>query len=79
MLPAADGNQLPQAAATIIEELTILFAPHTNARRIMVLDDYGRGNKTTEGNAFEQSVFCGLSTFHSQHGVKVAYVDFKTI
>jgi len=74
-----DGDHLPEAAATIIEELTILISPPTNARHIMVLDDYGRGNETVNGDAFKQSVFSRLHALHTRHGVNVGYVDFKTI
>lgn len=76
---AADGDHLPQAAQSIINLLTLLASPPTNARHILVLDDYGRGTETASGDAFKQSVFSGLNALHNQQGLAVGYVDFKTI
>ncbi|KIJ37178.1 carbohydrate esterase family 16 protein, partial [Sphaerobolus stellatus SS14] len=68
------------AAQTIIDQITLLTQPPTNARHFLVLDDYGRGSESTAGDAFKQKYFTGLFTLSKKiSGFKVAFVDFKTI
>jgi len=76
-----DGTaNLPAAAQTIIDQITLLTKPPTNARSFLILDDYGRGGESTAGDAFKQKYFSGLNTLRSSiSGLKVAFVDFKTI
>jgi len=76
-----DGNaNLPVAAQTIIDQITILTQPPTNARSFLVLDDYGRGSESASGDAFKQKYFTGLLNLSQKiSGFKVAFVDFKTI
>ncbi|CAA7263438.1 unnamed protein product [Cyclocybe aegerita] len=87
-----DGDHMPAAAQTLLDQIAILASPPTNARNIMVLDVYGRGTVAPQGESFKQTVFHGLETLHlgtfnssttQQHGripkLNVAYVDFSTI
>ncbi|KAJ7143918.1 carbohydrate esterase family 16 protein, partial [Mycena epipterygia] len=73
-----DGNHLLQAAAELITQIQQLAAAPTNAKNILVLDDYGRGTHAATGDAWKQAVFNGLSTLRAQ-GLNVAYVDFAPL
>ncbi|KAJ7143907.1 carbohydrate esterase family 16 protein [Mycena epipterygia] len=73
-----DGNHLPQAAAELLTQIQQLTAAPTNAKNILVLDDYGRGTHAATGDAWKQAVFSGLSTLRAQ-GLNVAYVDFAPL
>ncbi|GJJ13571.1 hypothetical protein Clacol_007826 [Clathrus columnatus] len=77
----ADGiGNLPKAANTIIEQVTLLTRPPTNARSFLVLDDYGRGTESVAGDAFKQQYYTGLYNLsRTIPGFKAAFVDFKTI
>ena len=83
-LPSAQGNELPGAAEDLLGLIDVLIAPPYNARQIMVLDDYGRGNHTTDGDAYKKTVFDGLNARHKaaqkKHEVlNVAYIDFAPL
>ncbi|KAJ7226672.1 carbohydrate esterase family 16 protein [Mycena pura] len=73
-----DGNHLPQAAADLLAQIQQLAAAPTNAKNIVVLDDYGRGSHSATGDAWKQAVFNGLSTLRAQ-GLNVAFVDFAPL
>ncbi|KAJ6545079.1 carbohydrate esterase family 16 protein, partial [Mycena vulgaris] len=73
-----DGNHLPQAAANLLAQIQRLAAAPTNAKNILVLDNYGRGSHASTGDAWKQAVFQGLSTLRAQ-GLNVAFVDFAPI
>ncbi|KAJ7254774.1 hypothetical protein C8J57DRAFT_1236503 [Mycena rebaudengoi] len=75
---STDGNHLPQAAAGLLTQIKQLAAAPTNAKNIIVLDDYGRGSHSTNGDAFKQAVFAGLSPLRAQ-GLNVAFVDFAPL
>ncbi|KAF8578145.1 carbohydrate esterase family 16 protein [Ramaria rubella] len=78
---STDGTaNLPVAAQTIIDQITLLTKPPTNARSFLVLDEYGRGSESMAGDAFKQQYFTGLNTLSKLiPGFKVAFIDFKTI
>lgn len=78
---AVDGTaNLPLAAQTIIEQITLLTRQPTNARHFLVIEDYSRGSPTTAGEAFKQQYFSGLNTLvQTIPGFRVAFVDLKTI
>jgi hypothetical protein len=76
--PVADGNHLPQAAASLLGQIQQLAAAPTNAKNFVVLDDYGRGSHAATGDAWKQAVFNSLSTLRAQ-GLNVAYVDFAPL
>jgi len=73
-----DGNHLPQAASEVIAQIQKLAASPTNGKNFLVLDNYGRGSQSTNGDAWKQAVFSGLSTLRSQ-GLNVAFVDFAPL
>jgi len=85
-----DGDHMPpQAAQTLLDQIQILASPPTNARNFMVLDVYGRGTTAPSGEAFKQTIYTGLSTFH-QTGLQtngsidpvrlnISYIDFANI
>ncbi|KAJ7192091.1 carbohydrate esterase family 16 protein [Mycena pura] len=75
---ATDGNHLPQAAADLLSLIQQLTAPPTNAKQILVVDDYGFGTHAAIGDAWKQAVFTGLSTLRAQ-GLNVAFVDFAPL
>ncbi|KAJ6496258.1 carbohydrate esterase family 16 protein [Mycena sanguinolenta] len=75
---SVDGNHLPQAAAELLAQIQQLAAAPTNAKNILVLDDYGRGTHSTTGDAWKQAVFSGLSTLRAK-GLNVAFVDFAPL
>jgi len=76
-----DGTaNLPLAAQTIINEITLLTQAPTNARSFLVIDDYGFGSETVAGDAFKKQYFNGLATLQQQiPGFRVAFVDLKTL
>lgn len=70
------------AAQVLLEQIKILSSPPTNARNFMVLDVYGRGTTAPSGEAFKQTIYSGLSDFHTTTNstkLNVSYVDFATI
>ncbi|KZV77468.1 carbohydrate esterase family 16 protein [Peniophora sp. CONT] len=78
------GNELPAAAVDLLGLVDVLMAPPYNARQIMVLDDYGRGNRSVEGEAYKKTVFDGLNSRHNaaqkeRKALNVAYVDFAPL
>ncbi|KAJ7930572.1 carbohydrate esterase family 16 protein [Mycena leptocephala] len=73
-----DGNHLPQAAADLLSQIQQLTAPPTNAKNILVVDDYGFGTHAAIGDAWKQAVFAGLSTLRAQQ-LNVAFVDFAPL
>ncbi|KAJ7323965.1 carbohydrate esterase family 16 protein [Mycena albidolilacea] len=77
-LYVADGNHLPQAAADLLAQIERLAAAPTNAKNILVVDDYGFGTHSAIGDAWKQAVFTGLITLRAQ-GLNVAFVDFSPL
>ncbi|KAK7038545.1 carbohydrate esterase family 16 protein [Favolaschia claudopus] len=75
---STDGNHLPEAAAELLTQIKQLASAPTNARNIVVLDDYGRGKHSATGDAWKQAVFDGLSSLRAQ-GLNVAFVDFAPL
>ncbi|KAJ7622435.1 hypothetical protein FB45DRAFT_927773 [Roridomyces roridus] len=75
---STDGDHLPEAAADLLALIKQLTSAPTNAKNIVVLDDYGRGTDAATGDAWKQAVFTGLGALHST-GINVAYVDFAPL
>ncbi|KAJ7233388.1 carbohydrate esterase family 16 protein [Mycena haematopus] len=75
---STDGNHLPQAAANLLAQIQQLAAAPTDAKNILVLDDYGRGKHSVTGDAWKQAVFSGLSALRAK-GLNVAFVDFAPL
>ncbi|KAJ7760159.1 carbohydrate esterase family 16 protein, partial [Mycena olivaceomarginata] len=73
-----DGNHLPQAAADLLAQIERLAAAPTNAKNILVVDDYGFGTHSAIGDAWKQAVFTGLITLRAR-GLNVAFVDFSPL
>lgn len=75
-----DGDHMPEAAQTILNEIQTLSSPPTNGKSFLVVDVYGRGNTSTWGEAYKQQVFDGLKAFHEGSAkLNVAYVDMAAI
>jgi len=77
-----DGDHMQAAAHALLNQIELLASPPTNARSFMVLDVYGRGTTAPSGEAYKQTVFSGLSNFHTRTNdtrLNVSYVDFSTI
>ncbi|KAJ3565342.1 hypothetical protein NP233_g7689 [Leucocoprinus birnbaumii] len=84
-----DGDHMPQAAQTLLDQIQILASPPTNARNFMVLDVYGRGTTAPSGEAFKQTIYTGLSDYHTTgiqvNGTKtpvkvnISYINFANI
>ncbi|KIO31733.1 carbohydrate esterase family 16 protein [Tulasnella calospora MUT 4182] len=74
-----DGNHMPQAAQTILDQIARLMAPPTNAESFLVPDAYGRGKVVDYGEQFKELVYAGLRQIRKDHHSKFryAYVDFK--
>ncbi|KAF8548676.1 hypothetical protein OG21DRAFT_1470985 [Imleria badia] len=75
-----DGDHLPEAAKDLLNQMTLLSNPPTSARNFLVTDVYGLGTQDDRGQAWLQSIFNGLSTFHTQYPpLNVAFANFATI
>ncbi|KAG8892503.1 hypothetical protein FRC00_011942 [Tulasnella sp. 408] len=74
-----DGNHMPQAAQTILDQIARLMAPPTNAESFLVPDAYGRGKVVDYGEQFKELVYAGLRQIRKDHHSKFryGYVDFK--
>ncbi len=78
--PTDDGDHLREAAQVLLEQIRILYNPPTNARSFLVLDVYGQGEHSPEGEGFKQEVYDGLISLHEElSGLQFAYVDFGNI
>lgn len=75
-----DGDHLPEAAQSLLNEVQILASPPTNARSFLVADNYGRGTETADGDAYKLQVYKGLGELHyGPPYLNFAFVDFAPI
>ncbi|KAF9029118.1 hypothetical protein BDZ89DRAFT_1065642 [Hymenopellis radicata] len=75
-----DGDRLHEAAQVLLEQIRILYNPPTNARSFLVLDVYGQGEHSPEGESFKQTIYDGLISLHEELAkLRFAYVDFGNI
>jgi hypothetical protein len=75
-----DGDHMPEAAQTVLNLISQLASPPTNARSFLVADDYGRGSVAPQGEAYKQQIFDGLREMRkNSHQFRYGYVDFKYI
>ncbi|KAF8994730.1 carbohydrate esterase family 16 protein [Cyathus striatus] len=75
-----DGDHMESAAKALINRIDILSSPPTNARSILVVDNYGRGTVAESGETFKKTVFSALHELHyTAKKLDVAYVDFSGI
>ncbi|KAH7914939.1 carbohydrate esterase family 16 protein [Hygrophoropsis aurantiaca] len=75
-----DGDYLPQAAADLLGQMSLLASPPTNARNFLLTDVYGRGTTDARGQAWLQAIFDGLIAFHGQNPpLNVAFANYATI
>lgn len=78
---------MEEAARALLQQISILAGPPTNARNFMVLDVYGRGSTAPQGERFKQTIYSGLNRFHVDPSnsnsidgkLNFAYVDFSRI
>ncbi|KAF8514791.1 hypothetical protein JB92DRAFT_2917919 [Gautieria morchelliformis] len=74
-----DGDHLPQAAQTVLNQIDLLSSPPTNARSFLVLDVYGIGSQSASGDTYKQAIFSGLNARRNSAmspSFRVAFVDF---
>ncbi|KAH7921926.1 carbohydrate esterase family 16 protein [Leucogyrophana mollusca] len=75
-----DGDHLPEAAQDLLGQMKLLASPPTNARNFLVTDVYGRGTTDASGQAWLQSIFDGLTTFHTgSPPLNVAFANYARI
>jgi hypothetical protein len=71
---------MPEAAQSLLNEIQILASPPTNARSFLVIDNYGRGNVTADGDAYKLKVYNGLGVLHyGPPYLNFAFVDFAPL
>lgn len=70
---------MPQAAQVVLDQIQILSSPPTNGRSFLVADVYGLQVHSTDGELWKQQIFDGLSQFHANNGLNVAFIDFSRI
>ncbi|KAK0505402.1 carbohydrate esterase family 16 protein [Armillaria luteobubalina] len=75
----ADASSFPNTANNVIYELLLMTDSPLFAKNILVVDNYGRGNVTSYGNEYKQTVFDGLGTLYSKRGAKVGFVDLGNL
>ncbi|KAK0225279.1 hypothetical protein IW262DRAFT_1354511 [Armillaria fumosa] len=75
----ADASSFPNTANNVIYELLLMTDSPLFAKNILVVDNYGRGNVTSYGNEYKQSVFDGLGTLYSKRGANVGFVDLGNL
>lgn len=72
-----------KGAEVILAQIQNLTSAPTNARSFLLVDVYGRGVHTPDGEAYKHRLFSGLSDFHLGHNIstpiKVAFADFSRI
>ncbi|KAK0194805.1 carbohydrate esterase family 16 protein [Armillaria mellea] len=75
----ADASSFPNTASNVIYELLLMTDSPLFAKNILVVDNYGRGNVTSYGNEYKQSVFDGLGTLFSKRGANVGFADLGNL
>ncbi|KAG5644149.1 hypothetical protein DXG03_009044 [Asterophora parasitica] len=73
------GTDLDVAAQNIAYRLLVLSSSPTFAKNILVVDNYGRGKRSPEGEAFKQQVFSELKALRSFLKLNIGFVDLSTI
>ncbi|KAK0462382.1 carbohydrate esterase family 16 protein, partial [Desarmillaria tabescens] len=73
------ASTFPGIASDVIYELLLTTDSPLFAKNILVVDNYGRGNVTSYGNEYKQSVFDGLGTLYSKRGANVGFVDLGNL
>lgn len=49
------------------------------ATNILVVDNYGRGTESDEGDAYKQLLFAELNDLYNKLDINVGFVDFSTV
>lgn len=73
----------PEALATtvvsdIIFGILELNSNPTFAKNFLIVDNYGRGTQSAEGEAYKEALFSALYAL-SKEGLNIGFVDFKTV
>ncbi|KIJ53496.1 carbohydrate esterase family 16 protein [Sphaerobolus stellatus SS14] len=74
-----DGDNLPEAAQSLLNLMDVLIQGTTKARNFLVLDVYGIGQEAPDGDAYKQQIFSGLNDRRNAKmfpPFRVAFVDF---
>ncbi|KAK0194079.1 carbohydrate esterase family 16 protein [Armillaria mellea] len=76
----ADASNFPTTASNILYELIMLADSPLYAKNILVVDNYGRGNATDEGEIYKQDLFDGIGTLTKKFtDVNVGFINFENL
>ncbi|KAK0205063.1 carbohydrate esterase family 16 protein [Desarmillaria ectypa] len=74
----ADASDFPTTASNILYELIKLADSPLYVKNILVVDNYGRGNVTDEGEIYKQDLLDGLGSLTKIFtGVNVSFINFE--
>ncbi|KAG9037198.1 hypothetical protein FRB95_006451 [Tulasnella sp. JGI-2019a] len=79
---SVDGNKMPLAAQDLLNQISLLASPPTNARSFLITDDYGRGKADAKGDAYKLQIFKALGAWYKNQtysGFKFGFVDFAPL
>ncbi|TFK65444.1 hypothetical protein BDN72DRAFT_196191 [Pluteus cervinus] len=70
---------LADVANNTLYNLLVLSSSPVFAKHILVVDNYGRGQKTAEGEEYKKRLFAGLSSLNQIFKSKVGFVDLSQL
>ncbi|KAF8079160.1 carbohydrate esterase family 16 protein [Lyophyllum atratum] len=73
-----EGADLDMVAQNIAYNILVASSSPVFARNILIVDNYGRGTKTAQGEAFKQQVFSELQSLRGL-GLNIGYVDLSNV
>ncbi|KAG9006004.1 hypothetical protein FRB93_009105 [Tulasnella sp. JGI-2019a] len=82
---SVDGDKMPLAAQDLLNQISLLASPPTNARSFLITDDYGRGKADAKGDAYKLQIFQALGAWYKKKafpgwgGFRFGFVDFAPL
>ena len=75
------NQDLTSVAGSVLYRLMQLNSAPAFARNFLIVDNYGRGEKTPEGEAYKQELFDSISFLAStqRYGINIAFADLSTL